>query len=480
MSPAEAPTSTRPGRLHPRRPVRHGTSSSTSSPTTSRLRRRPSRPTARASSRAWSPSWHAYGGAPNENRPDRAHQRRHAFLAKIDWQASARTPGASLYNYTRSEQKNGTFDVDSWGRSANALEQDFSHAVNGSLTSHVSSACQRVPLPVREGVPAAAIRRARSSRPSTPLPRHRLRFWHGLHVQGYRFGMPFFIPVDLHDTAPVDRQRLVLAAATTFKAGVEFNRTESNQTFRRLRQRPLHLQLDPGFLNYVANPNATSSAPGRRQHAHAPQTTASAPRAAHHRARSLLYLQQAGVGGLTVEEAGTQSIPQTRAGALRAGQLAATPTSPSNYGLRWEAQIEPDPDHAGRPGLLRAVHRQDRYQRAPSTSRRNGNDPVGLQDVAAPPRHRLGPERRRQAGAPRQRRHLLRPHPRPDPGSSRSTNGSRGQTLFRNSALTAFLGPAAGVRDLLAQSRSASRSSRTSSSSTRTSRTRARSAARVG
>ena len=44
------------------------------------------------------------------------------------------------YNYTLPSQQNGTFDVDSWGRSANALEQDHSHAVNGSLTSLFSSA----------------------------------------------------------------------------------------------------------------------------------------------------------------------------------------------------------------------------------------------------------------------------------------------------------------------------------------------------
>ena len=43
-------------------------------------------------------------------------------------------------------------------------------------------------------------------------------------------------------------------------------------------------------------------------------------------------------------------------------------------------------------------------------------------------------------------RHLLRPHPGPDPGvARRSTNGSRGQTLFRNSALQRLLRSAAGL-----------------------------------
>ena len=43
------------------------------------------------------------------------------------------------YAYTWSEHENGTFDVDSWGRSANAIEQDRSHAVSGTLLTTLSA-----------------------------------------------------------------------------------------------------------------------------------------------------------------------------------------------------------------------------------------------------------------------------------------------------------------------------------------------------
>src|SRR5256886_4965449 len=62
-----------------------------------------------------------------------------AALAKFDFRLSDRHNLSLKYNYTWSEQKNGTFDVDTWGASANGLEQDHSHAVNGSLVSFLSS-----------------------------------------------------------------------------------------------------------------------------------------------------------------------------------------------------------------------------------------------------------------------------------------------------------------------------------------------------
>src|SRR6266498_3126024 len=62
-----------------------------------------------------------------------------AALAKFDFRLSDRHNLSLKYNYTWSEQKNGTFDVDAWGASANGLEKDRSHAVNGSLVSFLSS-----------------------------------------------------------------------------------------------------------------------------------------------------------------------------------------------------------------------------------------------------------------------------------------------------------------------------------------------------
>ena len=63
-----------------------------------------------------------------------------SLLAKLDLNLSGRHQASLKYNYTWSEQVNGTFDVDSWGASANGIEGDRSHAVNGSLRSLLTNA----------------------------------------------------------------------------------------------------------------------------------------------------------------------------------------------------------------------------------------------------------------------------------------------------------------------------------------------------
>ena len=77
-------------------------------------------------------------GSPNENGPIKRTNDAEVALAKVDWNPSERNLLTLRYAYTNSEQVNGTFDVDSWGRSANSIEQDYSHAGTGSLISTFS------------------------------------------------------------------------------------------------------------------------------------------------------------------------------------------------------------------------------------------------------------------------------------------------------------------------------------------------------
>ena len=56
----------------------------------------------------------------------------------------------------------------------------------------------------------------------------------------------------------------------------------------------------------------------------------------------LLYLQQAGVGGCTVEEAGTQDIEQTEPAIFVQDKWQPRRNLTIEYGLRWEAQDKPE------------------------------------------------------------------------------------------------------------------------------------------
>src|SRR4030095_15993797 len=78
-------------------------------------------------------------GSPDENGSINRTNDARVYLAKVDWHANRDNLATLRYNYTWSEQKNGTFDVDSWGVSANAIEKDDSNAVTGSLISTFAS-----------------------------------------------------------------------------------------------------------------------------------------------------------------------------------------------------------------------------------------------------------------------------------------------------------------------------------------------------
>jgi len=123
-----------------------------------------------------------------------------AFLAKVDVRLGEKHNASLKYNYTNSRQLNGTFDVDFWGRSANALERDFSHAVNGGLTSLLSSSLSN----------EFRFQWAREERPrpydgpanpatGRPFPDTDIGFLGPDGFSGYRIGLPFFIPVDAYD-----------------------------------------------------------------------------------------------------------------------------------------------------------------------------------------------------------------------------------------------------------------------------------------
>jgi hypothetical protein len=380
-------------------------------------------------------------GSANENGPiDRTNDAR-VMLLKGDWAASARNLATLRYNYTWSEQKNGTFDVDSWGRSANAIEKDSSHAGTGSLISTLSNSLLN----------EFRFQYARENRPrpyngpnitgqSRPLPDTAFDFAHG-----YRFGQPFFIPVEYYDTrVQLNNNVSLLRGAHSFKAGAEYNRVNSVQTFIGFANGRYIFSSTDGFLNYVRNPKYVECE--NAAHAVVTSETGACPAGYNIAGPVLLYLQQAGVGGLSVEEAGTQSIPQTEPALFVQDSWQATPNLNVQYGLRWEAEIEPDPiTPADKVFYAPFIGKTSKGQQFPS----NGKIPSDY-GMWQP---RVGVSWNPNGDGKR----VLRANagifygrvPGLTLASSRSTNGSRGQTIFRNSALTSILGAVPAYPNLI-------------------------------
>jgi hypothetical protein len=273
-------------------------------------------------------------GSPNENAPIARTNDARVFLGKVDSQLNASNLLTVRYNYTWSEQQNGTFDVDSWGVSANAVERGYSNAVSGSLATTLSGTMLN----------EFRFQLSREDRPrpydgpdvsgqSRPFPDTAFDFG-----SGYRFGMPFFIPVEYHDT----RIQLVnnlswIKGRHTLKAGFEFNRVNSAQTFIGFANGRYVFGSTDGFLNYARfGPSYVECSNGTTS------TTGRCPAGSSITGPLLLYLQQAGVGGLTVEEAGTQDIPQTEPAFFIQDKWQPNAHLTISAGLRWEAQLQPD------------------------------------------------------------------------------------------------------------------------------------------
>jgi Carboxypeptidase regulatory-like domain/TonB dependent receptor len=259
-----------------------------------------------------------------------------AALAKIDWRLSERNNLSLKYNYTWSEQQNGTFDVDTWGRSSNGLEKDWSHAVNGSLVSYLSSRTSNE-LRFQWSREARPRPYDGATNPATgrPFPDTGMDF-----AYAFRLGLPFFLPVpEDHDTRIQVLDNISYQKGDHFfKAGAEWNRTETDQTFIGFANGRFIFNSVTGFINFVQNgPNYVECSDGSTS------TTRTCPGGTTITGPLLLFQQQGGVGGLSVEQAGTQAIVQHELALFLQDTWKPSPQLTLNYGLRWEAQVEPDP-----------------------------------------------------------------------------------------------------------------------------------------
>src|SRR5881296_2062049 len=181
-----------------------------------------------------------------------------AGLVKIDWRPSDRHNLSLKYNHTWSQQENGTFDVDTWAKSANGLEKDYSNAVNGSLVSYLSSRAanefrfqysrEERPRPY-PGPTSAALGPNPTGPGPRPFPDTGMDF-----ANGFRFGLPFFLPITYYDTRVQLLDNVSYARGDHFfKAGAEWNRVESVQTFIGFADGRFIFDGVSGFLGYVAN-----------------------------------------------------------------------------------------------------------------------------------------------------------------------------------------------------------------------------------
>ena len=367
-------------------------------------------------------------GSPNENGSIARTNDARVALGKIDYQVSSQNLATMRYSYTWADQKNGTFDVDSWGRSANADEKDYSNAGTASLLSTFTNVSNEFRGQwAREERPRPYLGPNITGQ-SRPLPDTAFDFG-----KSYRFGEPFFIPVTYHDTrVQLNDNVTYLLGNHTIKAGAEYNVTAASQTFLGFANGRYIFSSTAGFLAYLANSHYVECSDGSSSAA------GTCPAGTSINGPILLYLQQAGVGNVSVNEAGTQKITQREPAVFIQDVWQPMPNLTVQAGLRWEAQLEPDPitppsmvfyhDFIGKtqkgmafPSDGTIPSDKKMWQPRFGISFDPGNDGKTVL------RGSFGIYYARIPGL------VL--------ASSRSTNGSRGQTIFRASFFGNFGGP---------------------------------------
>ena len=270
-----------------------------------------------------------------------------ALLAKVDVHLDGRNQVSFKYNYNWSEQLNGTFDVDSWGLSSNGVETDRAHAFNASLRSLLSSTLSH----------ELRLQWAREDRVrwydgpilpgSTPPPTPQFTTLGGRpfpdigmdFVDGFRIGLPFFLPIDpSYDT----RLQVVdnwswLRGNHLFKAGVEFNRTRAQQQFIGFANGRYIFDSVDGFINFVTRGNryvtcsdGSDSATGR------------CPDGTNITGPVLLYLQSGTVPGIQPDRLGRGDFRVGELGFFLQDTWKPNERLTLNLGLRWEGTWHPD------------------------------------------------------------------------------------------------------------------------------------------
>jgi Carboxypeptidase regulatory-like domain/TonB-dependent Receptor Plug Domain len=255
------------------------------------------------------------------------------FLGKVDVQINENNLFTARHNYSRAEQVNGTFDVPTWGISANGRETNNSNSFITQLVTNFSSNLLN----------EFRFQFAKENRP---------RFYDGPDLPdttigtldgsvSYRFGRPFFLPVPSSDTRfQFTDNFTVIRGNHQIKFGADFNRVKNSQTFigfARGRYIFTGRTIDEAitFFTQYINGNTT------------PILTPPDPSGNQNVLAGLnLFLQFAPVGNRSVAEAGTQAFAQFEPGVYVQDNWNVKQNLTLNLGFRWEGQFQPDPINA--------------------------------------------------------------------------------------------------------------------------------------
>jgi hypothetical protein len=261
-----------------------------------------------------------------------------ALLLKTDVQFNPSNRLSVSYNFNHSRKENETFDVATYGTSANGTEGDPAriNVINANWFSTLSSS----------RLNEFHVTYSRESRPRTAVPSGMPDTGMGFSPS-FRFGNPYFLEPSVDELiwrTQIKNNLSWIRGGHTIKVGGEWMHTANDQVFRGFFKGRYIFGSVTGFLRY-----ASPAAPG----GFGPMTVgcpggvyvtapAACPGGAAPSGPLLFYLQGAGRTGLATDATGASTISNEEFSLFIQDQWQLRPGLTLNYGLRWDAQFMPE------------------------------------------------------------------------------------------------------------------------------------------
>ena len=277
----------------------------------------------------------------NEGLPVTHPIRNSAALAKLDWNLSTANKLSLSYNFDYSKNTNQTFDVPTYGDSANGIEGPSKiNSINLNLFTTLGS------NKVNEGhFTFGREDRPRSATPSNVPADTAMGF-----ATTFRFGNPFFLGPNIDEVFKRFQVRdnfSIVSGRHTVKFGGEWMHSNNSQVFRGFFEGRYIFDSVVGFLRYASPAAPGGFGPATAECSNGSFVTGftpgSCPGATNPTGSPLLLYLQGGATGLSQIQPGFSDISNENYALFVQDKWQILPNLSVDYGLRWEAQIFPDP-----------------------------------------------------------------------------------------------------------------------------------------
>ncbi|HKV33530.1 MAG TPA: TonB-dependent receptor, partial [Pyrinomonadaceae bacterium] len=263
-----------------------------------------------------------------------------AFFGKLDFKLNDANQLAISYNFDHSENTNQTFDVATYGNSANGIEGPSKiNVVRANLYTTVS------PSKLNE----AHFSYSRELRPRSAVDSNIPADTAMGFVTTFRFGNPFFLQPNVDELlwrTQVKDNFSIVSGNHNMKFGGEWLHTLNDQVFRGFFTGRYIFGSVNGFLRYASPAAPGGFGPNTIGCSDGTFVTAPASCGAGTTATGsplLLYLQGAGLTGPATDAAGASNITNEDIAFFAQDSWRVWRNFTLNYGLRWEAQLFPEP-----------------------------------------------------------------------------------------------------------------------------------------